>query len=46
MSTPETHDPEKISNWCSIAPRPHLMTGFFREWFINHFSDPNNIVKG
>ncbi len=43
MSTPETHDPEKISNWCSIAPRPHLMTGFFREWFINHFSDPNNI---
>lgn len=31
------------SNWCAIAPRPHLMTGFFREWFKYHFSDEANI---
>lgn len=43
MSDPQVHDPEKLSNWCSIAPRPHLMTGFFREWFINHFVNPDNI---
>ena len=33
----------KISDWCSIAPRPHLMTGFFREWFKHHFADVSNI---
>lgn len=43
MSEPQIHDPNKPSNWCSIAPRPHLMTGFFREWFINHFSNSSNI---
>ena len=43
MSDPQVHDPEKLSNWCSIAPRPHLMTGFFREWFINHFVNADNI---
>ena len=43
MSDPQIHDPEKLSNWCSIAPRPHLMTGFFREWFINHFVNADNI---
>lgn len=43
MSEPQIHDPNKPSNWCSIAPRPHLMTGFFREWFINHFSKSDNI---
>lgn len=32
-----------LSNWCAIAPRPHLMTGFLREWFAYHFSDPHNI---
>jgi hypothetical protein len=43
MSDPQSHDPERVSSWCSIAPRPHLMTGFFREWFINHFSKAENI---
>lgn len=43
MSDPQVHDPDKTSNWCSIAPRPHLMTGFFREWFINHFANSDNI---
>lgn len=43
MSDPQIHDPNKPSNWCSIAPRPHLMTGFFREWFINHFAKTENI---
>jgi len=43
MSDPQIHDPNKVSNWCSIAPRPHLMTGFFREWFINHFANEDNI---
>lgn len=43
MSDPQIHDPGKPSNWCSIAPRPHLMTGFFREWFINHFSKSDNV---
>jgi len=43
MSDPQPIDPNKPSNWCSIAPRPHLMTGFFREWFINHFANADNI---
>ena len=43
MSDPQPIDPSKPSNWCSIAPRPHLMTGFFREWFINHFANADNI---
>jgi hypothetical protein len=43
MSDPQIHDPSKPSNWCSIAPRPHLMTGFLREWFINHFAKSDNI---
>ncbi len=32
-----------LSNWCAIAPRPHLMTGFLREWFKYHFSNPDFI---
>lgn len=40
---PQISDPGKYSNWCSIAPKPHLMTGFFREWFINHFANSDNI---
>lgn len=43
MSDPQPVDPNRPSNWCSIAPRPHLMTGFFREWFINHFNKAENI---
>lgn len=44
MSDPQIHDPDKVSNWCSVAPRPHLMTGFFKEWLINHFSKESQIA--
>jgi len=28
---------------CSFGMRPHLMTGFLRQLFIQHFADPNNL---
>jgi hypothetical protein len=43
MSTPEAHDPERVDNWCSIAPKPHLMTGFLREWLIHQFAGPETL---
>lgn len=35
--------PNTIPSLCSILPRPHLMTGFFRDWFQKHFGDSQNI---
>lgn len=28
---------------CSIGPRPHIITGFLRQWFIQHFSKASQI---
>lgn len=27
-----------VSAICALGPRPHVMTGFLRQWFISHFS--------
>jgi hypothetical protein len=43
-SKPENRVP-KISALCSYGMRPHVMTGFLRQLFIGHFSDPENIEE-
>lgn len=34
---------EIVSAFCSIGPRPHVVTGFLRQWFISHFSRESQI---
>lgn len=34
---PEIHF-DRHSALCSMGPRPHIVTGFLRQWFIQHFS--------
>jgi hypothetical protein len=34
---------EIISALCSLGPRPHIVTGFLRQWFISHFSKETQI---
>ncbi len=39
---PETRAPLP-SVLCSLGPRPHIVTGYLRQWFIDHFSVRNRI---
>lgn len=45
---PEGSRPENrtgtVSSLCSTGTRPHAMTGFFRQFLIDHFVDPENIA--
>ena len=34
---------DAFSSLCSLGPRPIVVTGFLRQWFIQHFSTANNI---
>jgi hypothetical protein len=34
---------DATSSICSLGPRPLIVTGFLRQWFINHFANPDGI---
>lgn len=44
MSEPEVRR-TLVSNYCSLGPRPQLMTGYLVEWLRQRFGSPDNIEE-
>ena len=34
---------DQLSALCSLGPRPHVLTGYLRQWFVAHFAQASQI---